>query len=153
MSASIPSDLWWKAEHLHWRSGLMNCLRPSGMSLSRDDPSISARCSEVWPTCGHQCYTIGRYFWGHWWLGTRLQSWLLWFMLVSSLFIGCDPLNLPLTLGSYGALILAGLKPTLVWPKVIPSFSPPISRPWGWRQNPASVLVWISASSWSTWFY
>lgn len=34
-------------------------------------------------------------------------------MLVSSLFIGCDPLSLPLTLGSYGAVILADPKPTL----------------------------------------
>lgn len=34
----------------------------------------------------------------------------------SFLFIGCDPLNFPLTLGSYGALILAGLKPSLGLP-------------------------------------
>lgn len=34
-------------------------------------------------------------------------------MLVSSLFIGRGPPNLPLTLESYGALILAGLKLTL----------------------------------------
>lgn len=27
--------------------------------------------------------------------------------------MGCDPLSLPLTLESHGALILAGLKPTL----------------------------------------
>lgn len=138
MSACISDDLWWKANHLHWRRGLVNTLRPSRITLSRDDPSVSAMSLEVWLIWGHFDATpLVDTFRD---TGAMLYWCLLCFKV---LFIGrMWSTRLPTYFGKlwgYGSDSLEtclSLLPLSVV-KVIPSFLPQIGRPTGMKTEPS----------------